>query len=407
LLLLSCGPGPQPVAVPPGARPVEPRLDHLRHLGLDVTVAGRPARAVALYAEAPEYRPIGTPERDGSEGVAAVDDAARAAVVYLRHFEQTADPSSRREAVGLLRFVTAMEQGDGDFLNFVDADGTPNRAAPTSRKAFSYWAAGLHERASEPMLAALRLPDGGIYAVPWKTNPMMLMYNVDPLAAAGVTPLRTHPELLDALRRLIQDTEGDGRPDRWGLWAPLNTTWFERFYDFYPLYLAASGGRTLVSRGEVAFENEAAVGPIDVLAPGIRRASPAPVQFRGTRPVHGRDRGHEDRGSLVREGTGAAQGPGASLRRDARARAGRRRPGGHLRVRRSQEHRGVLDDAASRGSRSVRGLLDVAPSGPVADRGGRPAPVSTRLVVGRAVRGRAHPLAHAPGLGHVGDVVFP
>ncbi len=140
-LILGCGPGPPPVAVPSGAKPIALRLDHLRHLGIDVTVAGRPARAVALYAEAPDYRPIGSPARDGFEGLAAVDDAARAAVVYLRHFERTADPRSKQEALALLTFVTGMEQGDGEFLNFIHADGTPNRTAPTSRKSFSYWAA--------------------------------------------------------------------------------------------------------------------------------------------------------------------------------------------------------------------------------------------------------------------------
>lgn len=660
LMILGCGPGSPPVTVPAGAKPIELRLDHLRHLGIDVTVAGRPARAVALYAEAPDYRPIGSPARDGFEGLAAVDDAARAAVVYLRHFGQTADPRSKQEALGLLTFVTAMEQGDGEFLNFVHADGTPNRAAPTSRKSFSYWAAralwamgqavrvlGPHdpdvdalrpvldrtlsrlardvdrghlvggsatataeallgllsvqqveptleradlagrtadllvplaqgdadtppwgarvdpaegvwhawgaraaqalalagrvlarpdlvaaaqregdqlwvrfllagevpavvsadgstepfpqiaygvspvvegylalaeatgeshydilagltagwflganrhgitmydsatgrtfdgltgpsadqinrnsgaestieallalaavatrpeaavylgyravgpivpstadapadrdfagseggrvtvsrrgatlsvqeraggrpieltywpaanpievdlarrlarewnarhpniqvrvqpipagrsseevllaavvgnatpdicsnvssgllarlvragavvrldglavtaarlgERASEPMLAPLRLPDGGIYAVPWKTNPMMLMYNVDQLAEAGVEPPGTYSELIEALRRLARDTNGDGRLDRWGFWARLKTTWFERFYDFYPLYLAASDGQTLVSQGEVVFENQAAVAAIEVM----------------------------------------------------------------------------------------------------------------------------------------------
>jgi multiple sugar transport system substrate-binding protein len=660
LAILGCGRGQPPVAVPAAAKPIELRLDHLRHLGIDVTVAGRPARAVALYAEAPDYRPIGSPARDGSEGLAAVDDAARAAVVYLRHFERTADPRSKEEALALLTFVTGMEQGDGEFLNFVHADGTPNRAGPTSRKSFSYWAArglwamgeavrvlgprdpdvdalrptlervvsrlardverghlvggsatataeallgllsvqqveptperadlagrtadllvplaqgdvdtppwGAHvdpaegvwhawgartaqalalagrvltrpdlvvaaqreadhlwirfvlageilavvsadgstkpfpqiaygispvvegylalaeatgqprygvlagltagwflganrpgitmydtatgrtfdgvggpsaeevnrnsgaestieallalgavathpeaavylgyrpvgpivpspaeapaerefagpeggrvtvsrrgatfllqervgegtielkywpaanpievdlarrladawnarhpdiqvrvqpipagrsseevllaavvgnatpdicsnvssgllarrvragavvrldelaataarlgERASEPMLAQLRLPDGGIYAVPWKTNPMMLMYNVDHLAEAGVEPPGTYSELIEALRRLVRDTDGDGRLDRWGFWARLKTTWFERFYDFYPLYLAASDGRTLVSHGEVVFENEAAVEAIEVL----------------------------------------------------------------------------------------------------------------------------------------------
>src|SRR5207253_1266697 len=113
----------------------------------------------------------------------------------------------------------------------------------------------LHERATESMLTALRLPDAGIYAFPWKSNPLMLMFNVDALANAHVAPPRTHTGLLDAFRRLAQDSDGDGRLDHWAMWAPLKTTWFERFYDFYPVYLAASSGTTLISSGKVTFDN--------------------------------------------------------------------------------------------------------------------------------------------------------
>jgi multiple sugar transport system substrate-binding protein len=130
-------------------------------------------------------------------------------------------------------------------------------------------AARLRERTRPAMLSSLRLPDGGIYAFPWKTNPEMLMYNVDLLAAAGVRPPRTHSELLAAFRRLARDTDGDGRLDRWALWATLKTTWYERFYDFYPLYLASSGGRTLVRDGAVQFENDAAVSALEVLRRGF------------------------------------------------------------------------------------------------------------------------------------------
>jgi multiple sugar transport system substrate-binding protein len=119
------------------------------------------------------------------------------------------------------------------------------------------------------MLGSLRLPDSGIYAFPWKTNPMMLMYNVDLLKAAGITPPRTHTELLAAIKRLTRDTNGDGRDDKWGLWATLKTTWYERFYDFYPLYLAGSGGRTLVMGGKVVFDNDAAAAALDVLRRGF------------------------------------------------------------------------------------------------------------------------------------------
>ena len=657
------------------ATPLALRYDHLRHLGITTTMNGRSVRAIALYANAPAYQPTGSPARDGYEGIASVDDAARAAVLYLRAYEQTREPRFRDDARGLLQFIASMEQGDGEFLNFIDAAGQPNRSAPSSRKSMSYWAArsiwalgeaeailpadepdsstarqagiasldlhrvleraiarmareveagrliggsatatseallgllamqrahptreraalaertarllvplgagnavsapwgarvdapratwhawgsrsvvalaeasvalgrpeflaaaraeadalwsrfllagqvpsgiapdgaarwfpqiaygvgpiaegfvaladatgdrkyavmagltaawllganpaatamydeksgrtfdgidaasaskvnrnsgaestiesllalrsvtsnpdavsylrytavgspstslvdlpasreyaGLNgkrlklvfangqltlselpdaagpitltywpaanpqevklatlltdrwnrvhpdvqvrvqplpagrsteevllaaivaratpdvcsnvssallsrlvrakgvirldnlaptasrlaERTTLAMLAPLRLPDGGIYSFPWKTNPEMLLYNVDLLAAAGIDPPRNHTELLEAFRRLARDTDGDGRLDKWAMWAPLKTTWFERFYDFYPLYLASSGGRTLVTNGHVQFDNAAAVAAIEVLRKGF------------------------------------------------------------------------------------------------------------------------------------------
>ena len=656
---------------PPSSAPIAVRLDHLRSLGLDAVVKGKPVRVVALYAEAPDYRPTASPARDGYEGIASLDDAARAAVVYLRAYESTGDTLARNEALGLLAFVVAMEQGDGEFVNFIHADGRLNLSAVSSRKSMSYWAARsiwalgeavrvlrsrdsaalgavrpvldravtrmsreidagrliggsatatseallgllaleradpspriaalaartagllvplsrgsmvsspwgarvdhagaewhawgsrstaalaeaatvlnrpdftiaarreadglwarfllaghvastitpsdttkwfpqiaygvgpvvegflalaeatgdrrypvfagitaawfaganpagvsmydakngrtfdgidgpspirlnqnagaestieallalqrvtanpeaaryvsyrpvgalssslttipqvrefaapsgeklalrresngqvaianpataaapitltywpaanpvetrvamrlaaqwnaenpgvqvkvqplpagrsseevllaaivakatpdvssnvssallarlvrakgvvrldtrvataarLSERTNHAMLASLRLPDGGIYAFPWKTNPEMLMYNIDLLAAAGVKPPRTHTELLQAFRRLSRDTDGDGRKDKWPFWATLKTTWHERFYDFYPLYLASSGGRTLVMDGKIAFENEAAVAALNVLRRGFADGS--------------------------------------------------------------------------------------------------------------------------------------
>lgn len=672
---LGCGRGVEPPPRSAAPPPLTLRYDHLYHLGMDAAVNQRPVRVVALYAEAPDYRPAESPARDGSEGIAAVDDAARAAVLYLRAYEETGDARARDEAYGLLQFVAAMEQGDGEFTNFIDAQGRPNTQAPSSRKSMSYWAARsvwalgeavrvfgrldpgrlrelrplleravermareieagrliggsatatseallgllalqsaepsparaalaartaellvplssgsataapwgarldrsdaawhawgsrstaalasaavaldrpdfldaareeadglwarfllagqfasevapdgtttwfpqiaygisplvegflaiaeamndrryavlaglsaawllganpagvvmydeqtgrtfdgidgasaqqvnrnsgaestiesllalqsvtrnpdaaeylryrpvgepstsltnvpnqreftgpgggrvllrrqaaglevierrstgpialtywpaanpnevrlatrlaaqwnqenpdvqvrvqplpagrsteevllaaivaratpdvssnvssallarlvrangvvrlddllptaarLAERTTGAMLAPLRLPDGGIYAMPWKTNPELLMYNVDLLAAAGIGPPRTHSELLTAFRRLSRDTNGDGRLDRWALWAPLKTTWFERFHDFYPLYLASSGGRTLISNGEVQFDNEAAVAAIEVLRAGFAEGLLPRVNF--------------------------------------------------------------------------------------------------------------------------------
>src|SRR3569833_3092835 len=50
-----------------GPAPLGIDLDHLRHLGRDLTVNGRRARVVALYAPAPAYEPTGSPTRDARD----------------------------------------------------------------------------------------------------------------------------------------------------------------------------------------------------------------------------------------------------------------------------------------------------------------------------------------------------
>lgn len=144
--------------------------------------------------------------------------------------------------------------------------------------------ARFRERNDAAMLAPSRLDDGGIYALPWKTNPLMLLYNVGTLRSVGVAPPRTHAELLEASRRLLRDVDGDGRPDHWALWATLKTTWFERFYDLYPTYLAASGGRTLLEHGKVVFDNDAMVGAVEMFREGFAKGYFPRTNFEGTDP---------------------------------------------------------------------------------------------------------------------------
>jgi hypothetical protein len=90
-------------------------LAHLDYLGEDVVVDGDTVRFIHIYADAPDFRFVG----DDDEGIACVDDAARAAVLYLRHFELTADAASRFTAIRLLRFVRRLQADSGLFHNFV------------------------------------------------------------------------------------------------------------------------------------------------------------------------------------------------------------------------------------------------------------------------------------------------
>lgn len=90
-------------------------LSHLDALGEVVNISGQDMRIIHIYADAPDYNWVG----DDDEGEACVDDAARAAVVYLRHFELTGNEESAEKAKQLLRFVAYMQTDEGYFYNFV------------------------------------------------------------------------------------------------------------------------------------------------------------------------------------------------------------------------------------------------------------------------------------------------
>lgn len=103
---------------------------HLDHLGEEVVLDGTSYRIVHIYCPAPDYQRTA----DLEEGTACVDDAARAAVVYLRHYELTGDEQSRNKAEGLLRFILYMQTPDGLFHNFVHTNRLDiNTTHPRSR----------------------------------------------------------------------------------------------------------------------------------------------------------------------------------------------------------------------------------------------------------------------------------
>ncbi|MGB2869215.1 MAG: hypothetical protein WBD36_12235 [Bacteroidota bacterium] len=113
-------------------------FQHLKHLTERVEMRGDTVDIVHVYANYPAYEWVEAKDT-GTEGVACVDDAARAAVVYLRHYELTKDPNSRDLAVALLKFVLHMQADDGTFFNFLYADHTINKTGETSKATFGWW----------------------------------------------------------------------------------------------------------------------------------------------------------------------------------------------------------------------------------------------------------------------------
>lgn len=135
------------VAVPQNAAGAEEadliNLAHLRFLTEPITVDGREMALVHIYSEYPDYRWVDA----AGEGISAVDDVARAAVVYLWQYERlrAARPDEAAGALHLARlcleFVRYMQADDGAFFNFVlDREGTINQSGGTSFKSVDWWA---------------------------------------------------------------------------------------------------------------------------------------------------------------------------------------------------------------------------------------------------------------------------
>jgi multiple sugar transport system substrate-binding protein len=84
----------------------------------------------------------------------------------------------------------------------------------------------------------------------------MIFYNLRMLHDVGVDSVpRTYSEYFAAAAKVTRDTSGDGQTDVWMGERDVRPIWWQRLFDFYPFYIAASGGKTLFAGGQVAFNN--------------------------------------------------------------------------------------------------------------------------------------------------------
>ena len=113
-------------------------LRQLARLTVPLEAAGDRACAIAVYADAAD-RTIPAAER-GFEGVACVDDAARALVLFSDVWSATGLPRMRDWALGLLDFLLYMQLADGRFVNFIsDWSGERNDDGVTSFPGGGFW----------------------------------------------------------------------------------------------------------------------------------------------------------------------------------------------------------------------------------------------------------------------------
>jgi multiple sugar transport system substrate-binding protein len=105
-----------------------------------------------------------------------------------------------------------------------------------------------------PRADQYKSPDGKFYQMPWKTNPVMIFYNKDVFAKAGLDiknpPLKTYDEFLATAKTLV--AKGGVKA---AIWPAPSSEFYQSWFDFYPLFIAQSGGKQLVENGEPQFAN--------------------------------------------------------------------------------------------------------------------------------------------------------
>ncbi|SFN68152.1 extracellular solute-binding protein [Mycetocola miduiensis] len=98
-------------------------------------------------------------------------------------------------------------------------------------------------------------PDGGYFQMPWKSNPVMIFYNKDMFASAGLDPenpkLATYDEFLATSKTLV-----DAGVAPFAINPAPTSEFFQTLFDFVPTYAAESGGTGLVEDGKATFDGE-------------------------------------------------------------------------------------------------------------------------------------------------------
>lgn len=122
------------------------------------------------------------------------------------------------------------------------------------------------ERCDSAVIAEVTSINGHIYQIPWKINPIMIIYNRNIMRSLGLKDApKTYSDFFAASEKFKKDKDGDGYIDQWFGYSEVIVTWWQRFFDFYPLYLAASGGAPLVKDNKAVFNNEAAIKVFEFL----------------------------------------------------------------------------------------------------------------------------------------------
>ena len=104
-------------------------------------------------------------------------------------------------------------------------------------------------------------PDENFYILPIYTNPMLFGWRSDTLQEIGYdTPPRTFSEVLEVCSALKEQDPNKFLLARADL---VSNVWWQRWFDFFILYNAASGGQPFITGNEIVADDDAAIAVLE------------------------------------------------------------------------------------------------------------------------------------------------
>jgi multiple sugar transport system substrate-binding protein len=98
-------------------------------------------------------------------------------------------------------------------------------------------------------------PDGKYYQMPWKSNPVMIFYNKKAFAKAGISttapPLSSYSDFLATAKKVVSSGAA-----KYAIYPAPSSEFYQSWFDFYPLFAAASGGKQLVENKKATFDSD-------------------------------------------------------------------------------------------------------------------------------------------------------
>jgi multiple sugar transport system substrate-binding protein len=128
--------------------------------------------------------------------------------------------------------------------------------------------------------------DGEYFQMPWKSNPVVIFYNKDLFAAAGLDPenpqLSTYDDFIATSKTIV-----DSGAAPYAILPAPTSEFFQSQFDFYPLYAAETGGTQIVEDNEATFASEAGYDVADFWASLYDQGLAGQEEFQGDAFVAG------------------------------------------------------------------------------------------------------------------------